>query len=278
MGRALPTRSQSVRALERFVDRNRFTIAIAFPAVGAVSLVASATGVLPPWLAFHPLFLLFGTLVMRLPLAVALAPLLGGRGVAALGGLAGYAYVVEYVGVSTGWPYGAFSYGVELGPMVGGIPVALPVFFVPLVLNSYLLSLLFLNDRWGRLPRLALALALVLVVDLTLDPAAVALGFWTYAAGGPYYGVPLSNFAGWVLSGGVGVLAVDVAFDHAALRQRVLDCEFALDDLVSFVLLWGTVNVVFGNWLAVAFAGVLVGGLARSQRFDFEVGVVPTLR
>jgi putative membrane protein len=155
--------------------------------------------------------------------------------------------------------------------MIAGIPVGLPVFFLPLVLNSYLLSVLLVGDRAGRVSRGALALALVLVVDLVLDPAAVALGFWAYDGGGVYYGVPLSNFGGWVLSGTVAVLAIEYAFDAAAVRDRLDDCAFALDDLVSFVLLWSGVNVVYAQWLPVAFAALLLAGLVRSQRFDTGV-------
>jgi len=257
---------------ESLVRANRFTIAVVFPVVGAVGLVASAQGFVPDPLAFNPYLVLFGTLVMRLPLLVGVAPLLNRRAIAALLGLTAYAYAIELVGVTTGWPYGQFEYGVELGPMVAGVPLGLPVFFLPLVVNGYLLSLLLLGRRGGRVTRLGFALALVLAVDLALDPAAVAIGFWRYLDGGVYYGVPLSNYAGWVLSGTVGVLAVEAAFAGQPLDERLDDCEFTLDDLVSFVLLWGSVNVFYANWLAVAAVGVLLAGLVRSERFDLAVG------
>jgi len=35
--------------------------------------------------------------------------------------------------------------------------------------------------------------------DLFLDPQMLRLGLWTWAEAGPYRGVPLSNFAGWLL-------------------------------------------------------------------------------
>ena len=250
--------------LERLVREHRVTIAVVFPLVGAATLVASAAGVLPSFLAFNPLLLLFGTLVMRLPLVAALAPLLTRRAAIWLGLLVGYAYAIEWVGVTTGWPYGPFAYTVELGPMVAGIPVGLPVFFVPLVANAYLLALLVARGGRATLP---LALALVMAIDLVLDPAAVALGLWAYPAG-PYYGVPWSNYAGWLLSGTVALVAIDRAFDRRALRHRLDDCEFALDDFVSFVLLWGAVNALYGQWLPVAIAAGLGLGLVRTDRFS----------
>ena len=267
------TRAAVQRRLEALVRENRFTIAVVFPAVGAVSLVASAAGLLPPPLSYNPLLLLFGTLVMRSPLVVALLPEIDRRALVPLTVLTAYTYAIEFVGVRTGWPYGAFEYGIRLGPMLGGeIPLALPLFFVPLVVNAYLLALLALGDRAARaVPRVLTAIAAVLAIDLVLDPAAVAVGFWAYVPPGAYYGVPASNYLGWLLSGTVAVVLVDLAFDRAAVLERVRACEFALDDLVSFVLLWGSINVVYGQWLAAGVAGLFCLVLARTDRYDLAM-------
>ncbi|UPV73415.1 carotenoid biosynthesis protein [Halorussus limi] len=264
-----PSRRRVEAALSTLVRENRFTIAVVFPLVGAALFVLSHERVLlPAWLAMNPLLVLFGTAVMRLPLVAGLAPLVDRKAGLGLLAVTAYSYAVEYVGVHYGVPYGEFSYQLELGPMVGGVPVGLPVFFLPLVVNSYLLVLL-LFPRAGRVRRTLAALAVVLVVDLVLDPAAVGLGFWTYDGGGVYYGVPLSNFRGWVLSGLVAVSIVEWSFDREALADRLANCEFALDDFVSFVVLWGAMNVYFGNWVPVALASVLATGLVRTDRFDF---------
>jgi putative membrane protein len=275
------TRKQVQARLDDLVREHRFTIAVVFPLVGAVSLVASAEGLFPEPLAFmefNPLFVLFGVLVMRLPLIAGVAPLVGRKAGAALVALAAYAYGIEYVGATTGWPYGAFEYTVPLGPMIADtIPVALPVFFFPLVLNAYLLTLLLLSDRADSMPvRVGATIAAVLATDLVLDPGAVAVTFWQYecAATGScaYYGVPWSNYAGWVLSATVAVLAFDQGFDRAGLKRRLRECEFMLDDLVSFVLLWGGINALYGNWVPVAIAAAFGVGLLTTDRFDFDVG------
>jgi putative membrane protein len=265
-------REEFGREFDAFVTRNRFTIAVVFPLVGAVLLVASAQGLLPAVLAFNPYLVLAGVLVMRLPLVAGLFPLVDRRGALLLVALAGYAYGVEFVGATTGLPYGEFAYEVPLGPMLfDTIPLGLPVFFMPLVLNAYLLCLLLLGER-ARSPlvRVPVAVAAVVAVDLVLDPAAVALGFWTYESGS-YYGVPWLNFAGWVLSATVATALVDAAFDRAALLDRVRSCPFVLDDLVSFVLLWGVINAFYRAWIPVAVAGLFAAGLFRLDRFDFAV-------
>ncbi|WP_277555803.1 bisanhydrobacterioruberin hydratase [Halobaculum limi] len=280
-------RREAERRLDELVRENRVTISVVFPLVGVILLVASAEGVfagtpLAP-LAFNGGMILLGTLVMRSPLVVGLAPLVGRRELAGIALLSAYAYTIEYVGISTGWPYGEFEYLVALGPEFGGVPLGLPVFFLPLVANAYLLSLLLLGDRAERtLTRLLAVIGLVLVLDVVLDPGAVALGFWAYTGvenvgalgvltGEGFYGVPLSNYAGWVLSATVTVVVLDAAFDRAALRSRLADCEFMLDDMVSFVLLWGGVNLWFWNPLAVAVAAAIGVGLVRADRFDADL-------
>ncbi|WP_152042683.1 bisanhydrobacterioruberin hydratase [Salinigranum salinum] len=261
------------RALEARLDRlivdNRFTISVFFPLNGAVLLVASAEGLLPPPLSFNPLLILLGTLVMRSPLLAGVLPLVGRRAALALGALVAYSYGIEFLGVHTGVPYGEFFYGVDLGPTVFGVPLGLPVFFIPLVMNAYLLVALLLGGRAASRPlRLVSVVAAVLAMDLVLDPGAVALGFWVYPNGGLYYGVPLSNYAGWVLSATVAVVALDVAFSRTALLRRLSETEYMLDDLVSFVILWGGINAWFGNWVAVAVAAGFGVGLVRTDRFD----------
>ena len=264
---------------DRLVRENRFTISVFFPLNGAVLLVASAEGLLPPPLAFNPLLILLGTLVMRSPLVAGVLPLVGRKAAAALAALVAYSYVIEYVGVHTGVPYGDFYYGVDLGPTFGGVPLGLPVFFIPLVMNAYLLVSLLLGERARARPlRLASVVAAVLAMDLVLDPGAVALGFWVYPDGGLYYGVPLSNYAGWVLSATVAVVTLDVAFSWESLLDRLAGTEFMLDDLVSFVILWGGINAWFGNWLPVLVAAGFGVGLVRTERFDSRLLRAPRPR
>ena len=262
-------RERVERRLDALVDRNRFTIAVVFPVTGAALLLASAWGWLPAPLSFNPLLILVGVCVMRLPLVAGLAPLFDRRAALGVALVTLYAYAVEFVGVTTDQPYGPFEYGVSLGPMVEGVPVGLPVFFLPLVLNSYLLYLLLLGDRarawWVRLP---VVVATVVAVDVVLDPGAVALGFWQYFGETAFYGVPLSNFRGWVLSAAVAVVVFDWAFDREALLARLDSCPFMLDDMVSFVVLWGGVNAAFGNWIPVVVAAAFGAGLVVTDRFD----------
>ena len=272
-GRVGRDRRRFEARFDRLIRENRFTIAVVFPVVGAVLLVASREGLLPALLSYNPILILLGTLVMRSPLVAGVLPLVDRRALLGLTVLVGYAYAIEIVGVLTGIPYGEFTYAIDLGPMLAGVvPLGLPVFFVPLVLNSYLLCLLLLGKRAERTAiRLLSVIATVLAIDLVLDPGAVAIGFWTYPAGGLYYGVPWTNYAGWVLSATVSVAFLDWGFSRSALLDRLRACEFMLDDLVSFVILWGGIDLLYANWIPVAIAVLLAGGLLSTDRFDFPV-------
>lgn len=252
--------------LENFVSDNRFTIAVIFPLVGALTFIASAEGLLPDILEFNPFFILFGTLVMRLPLISGLKPLINRKAALGLLFITFYSYLIEFIGLKTGFPYGSFEYLIDLGPMIAGVPIGLPIFFIPLVLNAYLLVNLLNIESIYR--RFIYSLGLVLVVDAVLDPAAVALVIWEYSSS-LFYGVPLSNFIGWIISGSVVLVVLEYIFEASEVRERLEQVDFILDDFVSFVFLWGLVNLYYLNVVPVILA-VLIGLLLhRMDRFSF---------
>jgi len=255
---------------EKLVRKNRFTISVIFPFVGGVTLLASAEGLLPEMVSYNPFLIIFGTLVMRLPLVAGMRPLLGRKAFLGLGFLTFYSYFIEFVGVRTGFPYGDFEYGIDLGPMIlGEVPLGLPVFFIPLVVNAYLLVLLLFRERsQSFFFRLLTVTGTVLLLDFVLDPAAVAINFWSYSSGF-YYGVPLSNYLGWVLSASVAVLTLDMFLSREGLYERLEKCGFFLDDMVSFVFLWGLVNLYFLNLVPFVLSLFLGLALWKTDRFDF---------
>jgi putative membrane protein len=264
--------------LDALVTANRFTIAVVFPLVGAGLLLASAAQAFPPalgWLSFNPWLILVGVAVMRSPLIAGLVPLLDRRLGLALAGLAAYTYGIEAVGVATGWPYGPFTYEVALGPTVAGVPVFLAVLFVPLVFDAHLLVVARQADL-GPIGRWLATAGLVVGLDLVLDPGAVALGFWRYLEAGAYHGVPWQNYAGWGLAALVTAGLVELGLDHEALADRLASCPFVFDDLVSFLLLWGTINLVFAQLVPVLVALGL--GLALLTAPGFQVHGLPRNR
>lgn len=104
----------------------------------------------------------------------------------------------ELVGTTTGVPFGEYSYTGWLGPkLLGHVPYFIPLSWFAMALVSYDLARGVAKRPWSRVMVAAL---FMLAWDVSLDPAmSRAFPFWTYSGGGVYYGMPLINWAGWLL-------------------------------------------------------------------------------
>ena len=198
------------------------------------------------------------SVLLALPSLAALFAHLGARrATLAVLAVSAFAYAVESVGVATGFPYGTFFYGDALGPrFLGLVPYLLPVTYVPLVIGA-------VAAAWtpGRLaPRIAFSALLLVLVDAVLDPGAAALGFWVWPEGGPYYGVPLSNFAGWLLSG-----AVSAALLLSVGRISTPPPPGALDSAILSLAFW-TGAAVFSGLGLPALLGLTLFALFLVRR------------
>ncbi|CAN5729132.1 carotenoid biosynthesis protein [soil metagenome] len=175
----------------------------------ALSLVAAYFAVRYPDIKGASVGSYVSTLLIALPSAVALFRYLGPRSATlSLLALSIFGYAIEAIGVATGFPYGTFYYGDALGPRLAGIvPLLLPLSYAPLVIGAVVAA-------WGtrlRLLHVLYATLLLVWMDAILDPGATSLGFWVWPGGGAYYGVPISNYAGWLLSGAIATTLLLVA-------------------------------------------------------------------
>ncbi len=123
------------------------------------------------------------------------------RAIAVVTGLSVLSMSVEAIGVMTGVPYGSFSYADTIGAAaIGPVPWTVGFAYVPLLLGTCALAGQFLPGRSLGVRAGASALLLV-VADLVLDPGAALLGYWIWAEPGAYYGIPASNYIGWLITG-----------------------------------------------------------------------------
>jgi putative membrane protein len=168
----------------------------------ALSLVAAFFAVHYPDVKGASVGSYVSTLLIALPSAVALYLYLDPRrATLSLLALSLLAYAIEALGVATGFPYGPFYYGDALGPRLGGIvPCLLPLSYAPLVVGAVAAAWVTRGTRI-RLLHVLYATLLLVWMDAVIDPGAASLGFWVWPESGVYYGVPLSNYAGWLLSG-----------------------------------------------------------------------------
>ena len=115
------------------------------------------------------------------------------------------AYGLEEFGVHTGIIYGRYYFTSMMGPKLDVIPVALVCLWILLLYLAYTMTNLILdgspvqtNFSVGRIIFGAVMGALVVTtIDLNADPFAADNGWWVWQDGGPYFGVPYHNFAGW---------------------------------------------------------------------------------
>ena len=201
---------------------------------------------------------LVSTLLIALPSLIALWRYLGPRrAVLSLLSLGAFGYAIETTGVVTGFPYGTFYYGDALGPKVAGlVPYLLPLSWVPLVLGAVASTAPTLPENKNVSRRRVLwglsAAVLLTLVDGVLDPGAVSLGFWVWPEGGPYYGVPVSNYFGWLFSSSVAAAILLV------LGRRwgsVPPPPGLLDSAVVAMAFWVGVNL-FSGLLFPAVLGI----------------------
>jgi putative membrane protein len=131
------------------------------------------------------------------------------RGLIILVSLGFYALLIESSAIHTGFPYGDFIYNDLLGQKVFGLtPWTVAFAWPPILLLSYWFArhctrFNLVQKYWGVA---GLTAVIAMGIDLVLDPAAVNLGFWNWQEPGFFYGVPLVNFLGWLLSCFVGAI------------------------------------------------------------------------
>jgi uncharacterized membrane protein len=125
------------------------------------------------------------------------------------------AWLSEFSSTRTGVPFGHYQYtgltrGREL--YVADIPFVDALSFTFLAYAAFCLARAALADREGTALTLALTTGvLMMALDVVIDPLAVRGDRWflgrlfAYTSPGIYFGVPLSNFVGWVVVGTLGV-------------------------------------------------------------------------
>jgi uncharacterized membrane protein len=109
---------------------------------------------------------------------------------------------VERFGTSTGKLFGEYRYSPILKPQIAGVPAIVPLAWFAMAVPARETAVA-LNRRW----RIPLGAALLTAWDLFLDPQMVGEGYWTWTRKGRYRGIPLSNYAGWLVTS-LGVMAM----------------------------------------------------------------------
>ncbi|MEM1042676.1 MAG: bisanhydrobacterioruberin hydratase CruF [Bacteroidota bacterium] len=107
--------------------------------------------------------------------------------------------VAELLGTQTGFPFGAYTYGDYLGAKLAGhVPWFIPPSWYAVAIIAYDLAR---RMKVGTTATIVWGAVFMVLWDVALDPAmSKAFPFWTYETEGIFFGMPLSNWAGWFVT------------------------------------------------------------------------------
>jgi putative membrane protein len=182
-----------------------------------------------------------------------------------------FGFLIELIGLKTGWPFGTYEYDPSLGPQLFDVPLVVP-FAWAMIAHPILCAARRVAGNWvflyGGFGLMA--------YDLFLDPQMVTAGRWTWEVTGSHVPftpeVPLSNAFGWLLSG----MAL-IAILHLALprdRRKVSASFITIDIFLIWTWFAGVVsNLFFFDRPGIAFIfGITFGAILAPYIFSRWLG------
>lgn len=153
-------------------------------------------------------------------------------------GVALLGWSVEFIGSSTGFPFGSYNYTPVLQPQLAKVPVLIPLAWLMMLPCAWAVTRVLIGKQ--RSPFLfAFVSALVFTAwDLFLDPQMVAWGFWVWEEPGGYFGIPWVNFLGWILSAFTITLLVRPGHLSARPLLLIYGITWALES-IGLAIFWG---------------------------------------
>lgn len=126
------------------------------------------------------------------------------RGLLAAGMVLLLSFVIETVGVLTGFPFGQYYYTDILAPKLFIVPVGIMFAWLMMTLSSFFMARFIVSRIFPRLhgARLIVVLSatLAMISDTQMEPVAFHVkDYWRWETSGQYYGVPISNFVAWLI-------------------------------------------------------------------------------
>lgn len=205
-------------------------------------------------------------IVLALPSFWELKKWLGiGKAAAIIAALGCFALFIENIAIWTGLPYGEFTYGEDMGGKILEVPWTVFFSWSPLVLGAYALAVS-ASSKTKVASVLGMTVVFLLLADAVLDPGAVQQDFWKYKAGGLYYGVPFSNFCGWVISGFIGAAIIYL------LSSKRIDTPISLvSSLVPNMAFWTSIAVFANLYVPAAIGVALLSWCFREVNRSYEI-------
>ena len=180
------------------------------------------------------------------------------------------AWALEFLGSTTGFPFGAYDYTDALQPQLGHVPLLIPLAWFMMLPVAWAVAELIvgLRRRW----RFVIVSMLAFTAwDLFLDPQMVDWGYWVWENPAGYFGIPWSNYGGWLL-GSALLTAVAMPVSLGAATRPLLLIYSVTWFLESFglILFWGLVGpglvgmLGMGVFMLLAWCSLLAAQPDRS--------------
>lgn len=211
-------------------------------------------------------------------------------------------FLLEASSVASGFPFGTYVHH-SPGPRAWGVPVQGMFIYMCYGWYAWVLARVICLESPNHLVGSArvgtpLIAAFILAgFDYPIDPIlSTVFGLWTFEHPGGQFGVPLSNFAGWIFAGAViffPLSAIDSRFQPtSACHSRAywfLPCAVWIAQAAQYPLLWmlappGSVNLgsrnfviadIFEASFAASLFSLLFVGLVASIRVVQSVSLLP---
>ncbi len=192
------------------------------------------------------------TLLFFLSLALLTKEWKGGPALFVAGSLAGF--IMEYLGLTYGIPFGSYEYLKFKGATVLGVPIPIIISWGVYLYTSYIAASNFQAKKYLITP------LLMVVLDMAVDPVMVDLGVWRWETQGPWFGIPIENFIGWFLTSCLALLIYRFSAEGHDL-QTPLGVAGMLPYLSSFLPI---IAVSSDRSLPAALISFLLATLAAS--------------
>jgi uncharacterized membrane protein len=111
-----------------------------------------------------------------------------------------FGFLVELVGVNTGFLFGDYTYGQTLGPKLLNVPIIIGLNWLLVI---YSIAALTDSLKAKVVLKVLLGSLLAVFIDWMIEPVAMKYDFWTWTNG---Y-VPFQNYLGWFLTSSVMLTA-----------------------------------------------------------------------
>ncbi len=160
----------------------------------------------------------------------------------------------ESAGVVTGSIYGRYYYSDFLGPkFLDLVPFYIPLAWFMMIYASYSISALIVHngDRTSPLHHLKRGLlsgAVMTSWDLSMDPRlSTEWGLWVWVDGGPWFGVPVQNYIGWLITAGTIYIIYGIYSQRVSAYTPRYEDSTIFINLPAFSYMVMTINEVIAS-------------------------------